>query len=335
MVQILKATSPADFLALIPRLAGFQPERSIVVVPFNGARTHGVMRFDLPAEPSVDQTNLMADFIARIPDVTAAIVIVYTDGDPAASAAVAKLLAIRLEAAGVPVPEALYVAGDSWGDYFRPELEPQPAGWISASEHADPSIPTLSAVHALPEWDEVVAGGIAGCLGDYASVTSFDPLKVIERIATTAPERLRSEHAAQLLAVLVRPALRDVALIQWARNAERGADALATQLDYSLTGKSADAQVAETLLGRGERPDVARLESALAVCRHLAVHTEDVHAAAAFVSAGWIAWALGRSSEASGYIERALEIDPELSFAGLMARVIGASMLPDWAFNRP
>lgn len=332
MVQILKAASSADLLAVIPRLAGFQPEKSIVVVPFVETRTRGVMRFDLPERANVHQINLMAEYLLRVPDVTGAIVIVYTDGDPKDSEVIATMLAARLDEQGIPVAEALYVTGDAWGDYFRPTEAAQPAAWISASEHADPTVLAQSLAHTLPERDEVAAAGIAGCLGDFASVT-FDPLKAIERATDTTPEELRSAHAAQLLAVLVRPMLRDVALIQWARDTEHGAAALATQVQYHLTAQ-VDADVAETLLGRGERPDVARLESALAICRHLAANTADVHAAAALISAGWIAWALGRSSEAHVYVERATAIDPDLSFAGLMAKVLDAAMLPEWAFNR-
>lgn len=330
--QTLTATSHADLLAAIPRLAGYQPERSIVIAPLAQAHIHGILRVDLPEKVSAEDADALTSYLARIPGANAAIVIIYTDDAPAARGSVNTLVE-RFAAADILVTEALYVTGDSWGCYLCKDDSPQPAAWISASEHSDPSLPTFSQTHRIPARDEIAAAGIAACIGDYPSVT-FDPLKVIEKAATTTPEDMRAEDAAQLLAVLVRPSLRDVALIQWARNTETGADALATQLQYHLTAKI-DQRVAETLLGHGERPDVARLGNALAVCRYLAANTVDVHAAAAFVSAGWIAWALGRSSEAFTYVQQATQIDPDLTFADLLTRVLNGGILPEWAFNRP
>jgi len=36
---IVKTREAHDFLALVPQLAGFQPERSVVLVAFRGNRT--------------------------------------------------------------------------------------------------------------------------------------------------------------------------------------------------------------------------------------------------------------------------------------------------------
>ncbi|HEV7623132.1 MAG TPA: DUF4192 family protein, partial [Amnibacterium sp.] len=48
MTEIVKAARPVDFLRLVPRLVGFRPIESVVLVAFTGKRTQAAMRFDLP-----------------------------------------------------------------------------------------------------------------------------------------------------------------------------------------------------------------------------------------------------------------------------------------------
>ncbi len=48
-MEIVRAASIPDFLAMVPALMGFAPQRSVVCVPFSGERTaERVMRVDLP-----------------------------------------------------------------------------------------------------------------------------------------------------------------------------------------------------------------------------------------------------------------------------------------------
>lgn len=48
-MEIVRAASTPDFLAMVPALVGFAPQRSVVCVPFSGKRTaEPVMRVDLP-----------------------------------------------------------------------------------------------------------------------------------------------------------------------------------------------------------------------------------------------------------------------------------------------
>ena len=49
MTTIIHAAGAAEFLGLIPSIAGFTPQHSLVLLPFHGTRTHGAMRVDLPA----------------------------------------------------------------------------------------------------------------------------------------------------------------------------------------------------------------------------------------------------------------------------------------------
>ena len=50
MTTIVKAANAAQFLSLVPKMLGYRPTRSVVLIPFAGARSIGAMRFDLPGE---------------------------------------------------------------------------------------------------------------------------------------------------------------------------------------------------------------------------------------------------------------------------------------------
>ena len=51
MTTIIRAAGAHDLLALVPALAGFVPERSIVCVAFRGARSEAVAKCLLPLPP--------------------------------------------------------------------------------------------------------------------------------------------------------------------------------------------------------------------------------------------------------------------------------------------
>ena len=46
MTITVKAASAAQFLALVPRMLGYRPARSLVLIPFAGSRSLGAMRID-------------------------------------------------------------------------------------------------------------------------------------------------------------------------------------------------------------------------------------------------------------------------------------------------
>src|SRR5690606_36431424 len=50
MNTVLHSTDSAEFLGLVPALAGFTPRQSIVLLPFVRSRAHGAMRIDLPQD---------------------------------------------------------------------------------------------------------------------------------------------------------------------------------------------------------------------------------------------------------------------------------------------
>ncbi len=119
---IVKTREAYDFLALVPQLVGFQPERSMVLVAFRGNRTCGAMRFNLPAA-GASRTVLrriastLVGTLCRIPGVDAVVPVVYTEETFASVAGLpaerfAETVCARAELSGFLVRDALCVAPD-------------------------------------------------------------------------------------------------------------------------------------------------------------------------------------------------------------------------------
>jgi hypothetical protein len=120
MTTIIRAESAHDFLALVPSLAGYHPERSLVCVAFRGRRTVGVLRHDLP-ERLRDHPALVeaiVGLLCKMSGVDGVVPIAYTDtafgrrGMP--QRPLLELLVARAGDAGFEVRDAFCVAPDGW-----------------------------------------------------------------------------------------------------------------------------------------------------------------------------------------------------------------------------
>src|SRR5690349_6034174 len=123
MTTVVKAASPADFLALLPTLAGFTPERSVCVVPFatvgGRTRTMGVARWDLPGPEKIFEfTAAVANQLPRFEAADAVVFVVYTDErDSKVTTSVLALLnelGIMAHNQGFQVRDSLVVEPESW-----------------------------------------------------------------------------------------------------------------------------------------------------------------------------------------------------------------------------
>ncbi|MGB4778369.1 DUF4192 family protein, partial [Microbacterium sp.] len=142
MPTIAKAADAAQFLSLVPRLLGFVPTRSLVLVPMCRGRSLGALRVDLP----VDGDSAVGDTVAattigmmcRIAEADAAMVVVYTDAGITTALPhrefIGTLLA-RADACGLAVPDALVVAADGWASYLDGDVS---TGAHSLAELGDP-----------------------------------------------------------------------------------------------------------------------------------------------------------------------------------------------------
>lgn len=62
-------------------------------------------------------------------------------------------------------------------------------------------------------------------------------------------------------------------------------------------------------------------------------HTPAPDRAALLTVCTWLSWAMGNSTHATFYVDLAQKADPSLSMAHLLAKVLNAGMLPEWAFT--
>lgn len=178
MTMIVKAANAAQFLSVVPRMLGFLPQRSVVLVPFDGARSLGAMRFDLPPAQE-DPARLAAThlgIVCRVPHADALAIVIYGDEEWDAAAiprrALADALLARADDCGLRVTDALFVGADAWGSYLdaecpargRPlaELETVPAGTGGAL----PPLPTGDQTSGadLPVADAAAAERVAEAL---------------------------------------------------------------------------------------------------------------------------------------------------------------------------
>lgn len=130
MTTIIKAADAAEFLSLVPRMLGYQPTESLVMIPFEGKRSLGAMRVDLPTDPAaVDSAAAtIVGMVCRLPDADAVAAVVYTgdafSGSGMPHASLLDALERCAQACGLHTSDVLCVAGDGWGSRFDPDCPP-------------------------------------------------------------------------------------------------------------------------------------------------------------------------------------------------------------------
>jgi hypothetical protein len=181
MTTIIRARAAHDFLALVPTLVGYLPSRSLLCVAFDGNRTAGVLRHDLPRDAAAREVIVTAvvGTLCRMPHVDAVVPVVYTDaafaGGGLPEAELLAAVARRAEQAGFLVRDALCVAADGWGSLLDDDL---PAGGRELD------LVERSAVVRHPETLRDPAGSAA------------------ELVRIPTPDPVRSAEIAEILATL-------------------------------------------------------------------------------------------------------------------------------------
>ncbi|GAA5201717.1 DUF4192 family protein [Microbacterium jejuense] len=410
---IVKAADAAQFLSFVPRLLGFRPTRSLVVIPFGGTRSLGAMRFDLPPDDasSVDRVaSTVVGMVCRVAGADAIAAIVYTDdgfgGEGMPHRALLDALAFRADACGLRVGDLLCVAADAWASAFDAdgppggrglgELEPEDDGGhlpLPAGDQASgadlpepdpgqregvaralrelrraltqlcgPDAPEAEsdadAAEAAPAEPPAPAHAPTADLGPVpapvggtaAEPASRDDARVDPRALAAAcrlddlpelfeavlhedPEALDAYDHAALVWCLERPSLRDIALVQWSGNLAQGDEALAAQLRWE-SGEEYPPHLAMRMWGDGEPPSPARLDVALQLVRAVASSAPHEALAGPLAMCAWLSWALGRSTHAGEYAQRACDVDPDHGLAQIVLSFVRAGHLPDWAFRR-
>lgn len=369
MNTVLHATDSAEFLGLVPALAGFTPRQSIVLLPFMRSRAHGAMRIDLPQD-DVDlheYVDTAIGLVSRVSGMDALAVVVYTD-EPAqctpdgmivpSTVVVDALLSVAVDS-GLHIIDALCVMPHGWSSYLDDDPELYPIDEIPAP----PAIAGVSDVSGdqdagamLPDVDLAEKERVARALLDLSDVLAhdsaspgarenpqaiaaslvLDDLPLFFESVLAEPEGdLPPFICAALIWCLERPSLRDAALVQWASDLATGIQALDAQLSFAHEGANVPSAVGQILLGKGDAPDPDRLRAALRVVRDAAARAPRDSRPGPLTVAAWLSWALGRSTHTARHLSAVAEIDPGYSLAGLISTLIDAAVLPEWTFRRP
>ncbi|QCQ17231.1 DUF4192 family protein [Microbacterium sp. RG1] len=366
MTTIIKARDAADFLSLVPRLLGYEPRHSVVLIPFSAGRTGGGLRVDLP--PAAADTDAVAStligFACRVEHTDAYAVLVYDDADTPTHAELVAALEIRAQACGLRRIDALHISSGRWRSYLDPAL----GGEIAADPDAGAHRPDgdQGAGASLPHVDlarsERVGRALTECAralewvlnGSRPADARIHPDALVASLAledlpaffetwltprgpvppgdAAGAERADVQDLALLIWCLARPALRDIALATWVRGVDGGDAALIAQQEWEA-GVAYPDELGAWMMGEGARPDVDRLTGALEVCRLAASSAPAACRPGALAAGAWLSWALGRSTHAARYCEQALAIDAEHGLSLIVLSMVDAGHLPDWAFR--
>lgn len=369
MTTVVKAADAAQFLSVLPSMLGFTPRRSIVLVPFAASRSLGAMRFDLPdADPDAAAAT-MVGLVCRVAAVDAVAAVVYTDapldGETLPAGALVDAVITRADACGLRLTDALCVGVEEWVSYLRPRdargttvdlvpppgVPPQTVTGDQSSGTRLPRVDRAARAHVAEAMTQLDAAVARLCRPDgrevpagadeetrispiaLAAVLELDDLPMLyERALDWRHDTIDSYDAALLAWCLSRPAARDVALVQWCAGPAAGDEALDAQLRWEA-GEDYPERLAMVLWGDGDRPDPERLAQALAVVREVTALIPVSARAGLYAAAGWLSWALGRSTHADSYARRAARVDPQHGLAEIVSSFVAAGHLPDWAFR--
>ena len=369
MQTVIRASDSADFLAVVPHLAGFRPRDSLAVVLFDGKRSLGVMRLDLPHGGDIPRiAATMIGMMCRVERADAVVFVTYTD-DPLRTADgvlaqqdLLDALLDRAHACGLWVKDALCVAQDAWGSYVdasmgaralteiddRARQTPLPAVPEGADQHTGTTLPQVGEANR-----KETARALAALTKAIRAITTHDPKDLsgidpralatacalddvpalFEDALTWSSDGPLPTDAAALIWCLDRPSLRDIAIAQWCGDLEAGQEAVEAQFAWEQGADYPDG-VARQFWGEGPRPNVDRVQRALELVRECAALAPRRQRPGLLAAAAWMSWALGRSTHADRYAKKALQIDPEHGLSEIVMTMVAAGHLPEWAFER-
>lgn len=348
---VVRASTAADLLALVPALVGMIPHRSLVVVVFAGSRTMGALRLDLPGPDAVrDLAGHAVGTVCRLDGADGVVPVVYADGPFAEAIGPARTLldelCVAARRAGLRVKDALCVAADGYGSPFDPEL---PGRGRPLTDLPEPSgLPPLLDPDAAVELEDVPeedrrrflartrraarASGHSGHTVD-GIITAPDPVGALEHALDL--ERPDPVPVPVLAALAELPVLRDLMLLQIGWGPVFGAVVLArTVLAAGEPLPPDDACGLAFCGGDMPRPDPDRVERSIELLRCTAAHLPVRHRAPLLTMLAWLHWSLGRGSVAGRLVDAARVLDPAYGLAELLARMLAAGMLPEWAYRR-
>ncbi|WP_277031279.1 DUF4192 domain-containing protein [Actinacidiphila oryziradicis] len=344
--------SPAELADALPFLMGFYPSHSIVLVALHGehSRFGGRLRLGIPDDPAEwpEAAAQLADCLIRgseqrgdRPD---SIVVFLcperAEGESPARAMervrpLAQSLRTACGALDVPVVEALCVTGGRWWSYCCPGTGCCPPEGAEVSDSGD-SVMAAAAAYAGIQ----VRGSLREMEARLAPPTGPGATAQVRALDTAAAELVPRmldgadcESVRRTTLTLVEEALRR---FRAAPPDDDGAGA--DRIDDALLGDEEAASIVLGLQDRITRDRAAEwmepphTEPALRLWRALArrcVKPYEDHAAAPLTLAGWIAWSSGDETAARVAFGRALDLDPDYTFARLLHAAVNNGLDPE------
>jgi hypothetical protein len=342
---------PADLADALPYLMGFHPDDSIVMIALHGARGRfgGRLRLGIPAAADEwpDVAAQLADCLIQgsgrrgRPDGIAVYLCQDPLGDETSVQTMERLrpLAQHLRTAcgslDVPVVEALCISAGRWWSYCCPDTDCcPPEGGLLTQEGT--SVMAAAATYAgiqvrgsLREMEARLAPLEVPRAGRQEEALDVACTELLPRLlATDECGVLREETIGLAASVLERfratPATGE-GLASDVRDDELVTDAEAAALILGLQDREARDRAAEWM----EEPDAA---AAVRLWRALArrcVGAYADHAAPPLTLAGWVSWSLGDEPTARVAFNRALDADPDYTFAKLLHQACNHGLDPE------
>lgn len=354
MTETIRVATDADFLALLPRIAGYTARNSVVCALISGRRTQAAFRLDLPARRGTAGHRAIAEFILstaeRTPGIDRVAVVVYTDASFEEHHGIpwpelARDIARRVDHGGLGITGFYCVAADGWSSYFE---QPRPCrrelGEIRESTAHRETAP-------LPRAELPMVGDLErrAFLRDLRTINEMvRPSDLVEACLGPHPDTRR---CAALALVIQSPAVRDQAMLQIAFGetigsvvAERNRTPAARQrfrdrsmddlvLQEGREGRlDLDDEIAALMLGRGRiRPDPARLRRGIQALRFIVACVSEVERPAPLCMLAWLCWARGLGTAAGGWLEFAHAVDPDYGMTRLLRTLLTRIPFPEWA----
>lgn len=318
-----RAANAAAFLASVPHLIGFQPEQSVVMIPFQDRRSCGAVRFDLPrGEPAV-AVDLFVGTLCRFEVAETVRVVVYSRGGigsagPLPESELAHALLARLRAVGFRAQEAWCVGADGWAEYAGEDPERHALEELSgaAGELSD-AVP-LRSVAERATLPELPAGVVAEVRAEVDALLDAHP-------SAELPEEDRAEaigavgRAARGSTASLEPraVARFIVLVQ-------RLDRRRELLLEALWAGDRRAQARQT------PPPATQVQHVIVFAAHAAACAAPTEMPAALGFLAIAHWAAGRGSVAAIVIERALQLDPHDANLRALLQMLDAGITPPW-----
>jgi len=361
---VIKVRTSAEVLAVAPYMLGYEPKQSVVFVLFDGQRTCGALRLDLPTDASPVTFKRFANFalgtVAKIHGVEALAPMIFTEALFDGSSAIPHtelmdVLRRRIRQMGYELRDALCLAGDGWASYLARSVPP---GGQPLNQLEEAVATFLPHIPEAPIEPNQTSGSLRVPLDHSKAARVLLRLDRFEELLDLVDDETvmkfigREQSPAFVEWVLgwngndldergwyalfrfQNPPLRDQTMLQWAFGSEFGERLFAATESAGSDFRELSPELGDRMMGKGPRPDLERVERGIHLLRELlAAATNDLRPAPLCMLA-WLSWAIGRTTHAVEYINQALDIDPDYGMATLLASLLDAGILPEWAFDR-